>query len=468
MTGSGGDAADRALDDALALANDRRDDAPDRRRPAANDPLTVALGLGIPPSAATGRPPQPSATRPSRPAAPPRPPRPAPTDPLAVALRHGQEELARASVPPAAAAPAGQGADSDLAADPEPSGRHERGNRPAHGHEHGHERGHHAQDVSWPEARRIARQAARRLPAHVRPLGGEVIGTALVQGLVALTDLPPFDSSAMDGWAVAGTGPWRLKGRQLAGEHEADPLSDGHAAHIATGALLPPGTVAVLRSEHGRTEHRADGEWLRVRERRFAPRPGQEVRRRGQECGIGEELLPAGTVVSPAVLGLAAAAGYDELTVTARPTVELLVLGDELLDRGLPRQGRVRDALGPMLPPWLGALGAEVTSVRRLVDDAGALREAMVGSSADLIITTGGPRAVRSIMCIPYWPRSGRACWWTGWRYVRGTRCWSLSCRPGLVRGGGGRVRRRVGGPALRLRGGRRVRVGALSHRAAR
>jgi molybdopterin molybdotransferase len=90
------------------------------------------------------------------------------------------------------------------------------------------------------------------------------------------------------------------------------------------------------------------------------------------------------------VLGLAAAAGYDELTVTARPRVEVLVLGDELLDRGLPGAGRVRDALGPMLPAWLRGLGAEVTAVRRLVDDEDALRRAIAASTADLLVTTGG------------------------------------------------------------------------------
>jgi molybdopterin molybdotransferase len=104
-------------------------------------------------------------------------------------------------------------------------------------------------------------------------------------------------------------------------------------------------------------------------------------------------LLPAGTVVTPPVLGLAAAAGYDELTVTTRPRVEILVLGDELLDRGAPREGRLRDALSPMLPSWLGALGAEVLAVRRLVDDAEALRQAVLASVADVVITTGGTAA---------------------------------------------------------------------------
>jgi molybdopterin molybdotransferase len=244
--------------------------------------------------------------------------------------------------------------------------------------------------MPWPEARRIARRAGQRLPARVVPLGDQALGAALARGLVALTDLPSFDSSAMDGWAVAGPGPWRLKGQVLAGQRAGDALLDGHAAGIATGAVLPAGATAILRSEHGRTERRTDGEWLHVRAPHPAPAPGQDVRWRGGECRGGDELLPSGSVVTPIVLGLAAAAGYDELTVTTRPRVEVLVLGDELLERGLPQGGRVRDALGPMLPSWLRGLGAEVTSVRRLVDDEDALHRAVASSTADLLVTTGG------------------------------------------------------------------------------
>ncbi|WP_369268584.1 molybdopterin-binding protein, partial [Streptomyces harbinensis] len=109
-----------------------------------------------------------------------------------------------------------------------------------------------------------------------------------------------------------------------------------------------------------------------------------------QECRSGAELLPAGTRLAPAALGLAAAAGYDELDVHPLPRAEVLVLGDELLHRGLPHDGRIRDALGPMTGPWLAALGAEVLVTRRLGDDADALREAIETSRADLIVTTGG------------------------------------------------------------------------------
>ncbi|MCZ9338662.1 molybdopterin-binding protein, partial [Streptomyces sp. TRM76130] len=80
----------------------------------------------------------------------------------------------------------------------------------------------------------------------------------------------------------------------------------------------------------------------------------------------------------------------DTLTVVPRPRAEVLVLGDELLTEGLPHDGLIRDALGPMLPSWLGALGAEVIAVRRLGDDAAALRRAVTASAADLVVTTGG------------------------------------------------------------------------------
>ncbi|GAA0661659.1 molybdopterin-binding protein [Kitasatospora atroaurantiaca] len=240
-------------------------------------------------------------------------------------------------------------------------------------------------DGPWPQARRAARLAARQpLPAIEAELAA-ALGHTLAAPLAALTDLPAFDTSAMDGWAVSGPGPWRPAGRVLAGQ-DAAPLADGEAVEIATGAQLPPGATGVLRREHGRTEHGllyALGEVA----------PGQDVRPRGQECRGGEALLPAGTPVTPAVLGLAAACGHDRLTVHRRPTVELLLLGDELLDSGLPQTGRVRDALGPMLAPWLSAAGAELTGRRQVRDDFGLLRDAVRHSPADVVITTGGTAA---------------------------------------------------------------------------
>ncbi|WP_222316454.1 molybdopterin molybdotransferase MoeA [Streptomyces cavourensis] len=242
-------------------------------------------------------------------------------------------------------------------------------------------------DLPWERARAVAARAGRGGPrAVVRLALDRALGHVLAEPLGALTDLPPFDTSAMDGWAVAGPGPWTYDegAGLLAGGRDAR-LPDGTAVRIATGARTPADTTAVIRSEHAHAD--AARRLLSTR------RPlvtGQDIRPRGQECRTGDQLAPAGTVVTPAVLGLAAAAGYDALPAVPRPRVDVLVLGDELLASGLPHDGLIRDALGPMLAPWLRALGAEVSAPRRLGDDAEALRTALASSDADVIVTTGG------------------------------------------------------------------------------
>ncbi|WP_425556273.1 molybdopterin molybdotransferase MoeA, partial [Kitasatospora nipponensis] len=249
-------------------------------------------------------------------------------------------------------------------------------------------------ELDWPQARAVARRAgATPLPAVTRELA-DALGRTLAEPLAALTDLPAFDTSAMDGWAVSGPGPWRLSGRVLAGRTP-PPLADGWATAIATGAQLPPGATAVLRREHGRLEPTGipSSEGTLHPAVAGGPVPGQDVRPRGQECRRGEQLLAAGTPVGAAVLGLAAACGYDRLTVRRAPTVELLVLGDELQQAGLPGPGLVRDALGPLLQPWLTAAGAQLLGRRTLRDDFGLLRDALRSSPAEVVVTTGATAA---------------------------------------------------------------------------
>ncbi|MEU6815385.1 molybdopterin molybdotransferase MoeA [Streptomyces sp. NPDC046860] len=247
-----------------------------------------------------------------------------------------------------------------------------------------------AHHPSWQRARSLARDAAGHpLPGVPRTLA-DALGHALAEPLTALTDLPSFATSAMDGWAVSGPGPWQLGERGVLAGQQPEPLAAGTAVPIATGAPLPPGASAVLRREHGEVERSTSLLHL------TAPGPlpdGHDVRPRGQECRGGEPLLSAGTTVTPAVLGLAAASGYDRLVVHRRPGVEVLVLGDELLESGVPRGGRVRDALGPLLPSWLRSLGAEVTGTRRVADRLQELREAVDRSPADVVITTGSTAA---------------------------------------------------------------------------
>jgi molybdopterin molybdotransferase len=236
---------------------------------------------------------------------------------------------------------------------------------------------------AWVTARDLAR-------ASVSPVGRRLVplvlatGAVLARDALALSDLPQGDSSAMDGWAVAGTPPWRVRGAVLAGTVPGR-LQPGAATEIATGALLPPGADGVLRREWGVLV----GDLL-APSGPAGPQAGlaADVRRAGRECVLGDVVLPAGSRLGPAAVGLLAAAGHDEVEVR-RPSVDLLVLGDELLGSGVARAGRSRDALGPMLAGWLPALGLTLTCHRDVPDDADALALALQGCQADLLVTTG-------------------------------------------------------------------------------
>jgi len=213
-------------------------------------------------------------------------------------------------------------------------------------------------------------------------------GLTLAAPLATLTDLPAFPTSSVDGYAVRGAGPWRVIGRALAGSVP-PPLGSGEAMEIATGAMVPAGTDEIIRVEDSTID--ADG---RVDGR---ARPQRDWRDQGDEAPAGEELLPAGTPITPGVLGLAAACGYDNLTVTPPPRATLVVFGDELLTEGTAGLGRVRDSLGPQVPGWLSRLGARVTTegvlatgpvTDTLAAHIDALKQALAG--ADLVCTTGG------------------------------------------------------------------------------
>jgi molybdopterin molybdotransferase len=242
----------------------------------------------------------------------------------------------------------------------------------------------------WDAARAALADAVRPLPAVRLPLE-QVDGLVLAEELVARVALPSFDTSAMDGWAVAGTGPWALVGEALAGRPRTEPLAAGTAVVIATGGMLPPGADAVVRSEDGVVADRGASQLLQAP----APEAGLHVRPAGEECVAGEVLAPAGTVLTPALIGLAAASGHDDLQVIPRPRVALVLFGDELVLAGIPGPGLVRDSLGPQVPGWLGRMGGEVVLVERCADTLDAHVEAIrrAADAADVVLTTGGTAA---------------------------------------------------------------------------
>lgn len=205
-------------------------------------------------------------------------------------------------------------------------------------------------------------------------------GLTLAADVLAKNPVPHYASSAMDGWAVAGDGPWRL----LA----AGPLSPGRAMPVVTGGLMPDGASAVLRSEYGSVQ----GGVLELVPGVAAGEPpaGRHIRPAGEEARTGETMITAGTVLNPAHLAIAAVCGHDVLSVIRRPQVALLFTGDEVVTSGIPAPGTVRDTFGPALPAIIARLGGVPAQPLRLPDDFATQLEAVRGCGADVVVTTGG------------------------------------------------------------------------------
>ncbi len=237
------------------------------------------------------------------------------------------------------------------------------------------------QEVSWDFARASAGKVCTRLNEEKIPLN-DSLDRIVGSDALALCDLPTYTTSSMDGWAVAGNGPWKIIGDVKAGTPYGRKLEEGFAVRIATGAVIPEGTFGVVRWENAKVE----GEFVHAE-----TSEGKDIRPAGEECLKGDVLLGAGAKLTPSAIGLLAASGYDKVTVIQKPRVKLLLLGDELLTHGLPSGGRVRDSLGPQIPGWLERLGAQLISIDYVTDELPTVVDAIKGSlDCDVILTTGG------------------------------------------------------------------------------
>jgi molybdopterin molybdotransferase len=231
--------------------------------------------------------------------------------------------------------------------------------------------------VDWFEARRIAGSAR---PLRARPvLLSDAHGAILAAPLIARTDSPTADNSAMDGYAIRGAGPWNLRGQTLAGGTPPPAIGDGEAWEVATGVPVPLGCDAILPTEAATCDAQiVCGE----------AEPGRHIRRRGEEWRREELLLEPGSPVGPVVVALAAAAGCNTLTVIPRPRIVIEITGDELVTRGIPGPGQVRDALGPMLLALLDSWRTTVVTEHRVADDPAAFRAAL-RAEGDVLVVTG-------------------------------------------------------------------------------
>ncbi len=245
------------------------------------------------------------------------------------------------------------------------------------------------------EALEILRRACPAGPTEAVPLA-ESSGRFLARPIVADVDWPPFDTSAMDGYAVRiadlaapGAAPSERPGLVAAGDRPPRPLEAGEAVRVMTGAPIPEGTEAIVPTEDARRE----GGRIRAKE---VPRPGDHVRRRGESITAGTVLLERGQRVSAAGVALAAFAGADPLEAHRQPRITIAVTGNELVPvSAQPGPGQLRDSNGPMLAALCRAVGRPASLRAAVADEDGAVARLFrdAGREEDVLVTSGGVSA---------------------------------------------------------------------------
>src|SRR5215208_5957704 len=245
--------------------------------------------------------------------------------------------------------------------------------------------------IEHPEAVRLVLENTHRLPAESVQLL-EARGLALAQDLKARFDSPPFDNSAVDGYAVrsadaeAGRS-FRVVDEAPAGRPAAKSVGEGEAIKIFTGGVIPEGSDAVVMVEN-------TSGWGEEFELKKAATPAQNVRGSGEDVREGDVILRAGTEIGPPEIALAATQGYGELGVHRRPKVVVLSTGTELVEPGARElePGEIYDSNSFAVIAQAQEIGARARRISAASDDAQVLRNTLKEAleTADVVVTSGG------------------------------------------------------------------------------
>lgn len=243
-------------------------------------------------------------------------------------------------------------------------------------------------------------EAWQRIEPYARPLPFEDLPRraagerVLARPANATVDVPASDVSAMDGFALAGAAPAEgrlpVSGVIAAGDAPGRGLPEGTALRIMTGAPMPDGADRVIPVERARVADAGDGDEEVAFE--IPGREGDHVRRRAEIVRAGDELLPAGALLTPGALSLLASQGLDRVTVHRAPRVALVVTGDEVVPpEETPGPGRLRDSHTDFVLGACRTLGIEAEPLGIAADDPGEIRERVeAGLAADVLLLSGG------------------------------------------------------------------------------
>ncbi|MDO8734571.1 MAG: molybdopterin molybdotransferase MoeA [Elusimicrobiota bacterium] len=252
--------------------------------------------------------------------------------------------------------------------------------------------------LKFNEAKKILLKNIDRLPTVKSRMNEDILNTVLAENIISQENIPNYDNSSMDGYAVKSADtkkPALLKviGEVKAGQHFSKKIKNGESVKIMTGAPIPKGTDAVVMVENTKEQGRVpmDGRQIKI----LKPvKKGENIRKAGEDIKRGEMILKNGTVLNPAQIGLLASIGKTEINTIKRPKIAIITTGDEIVSASVKKlpKGKVRNSNLWTLTTLIKRDGAIPVHTEKIPDNLAKIKSAIryAISASDAVIISAG------------------------------------------------------------------------------